>query len=106
MQAPFDPARDHTISQAEAARWVGSFQAAAGEGDHLSTAFNRTALDKLLAQEGCAGIRVYRALHEDGTPTLVMVGVDAAGEDLAGPQAVFIQNGTNCPPFCAQASWL
>jgi len=106
LQLPFEPSTDHTITKAEAAQLVGAFRSAATESEHLSTAFNRTAFDKLLGQAGCAGIRIYRALHTDGTPTMVLVAVDATGQDLAGPEAVFMQNGTNCPPFCAPVPWL
>ena len=106
MQQAFDPAMDHSLSREEAAKLVGAFQQAAGKGEHLSTAFNRSAFEKLLGQAGCAGIRIYRALHADATPTLVVVGVDATGKDLAGAESVFIQNGTNCPPFCEPMTWV
>jgi hypothetical protein len=34
-----------------------------------------------------------------------MVAVDATGEDLAGVDAIFAQNGTNCPPNCCSQPW-
>ena len=42
----------------------------------------RNILDQILAQPGCAGIRLYNALNELGQKTLVYVGVDAAGNDI------------------------
>jgi len=106
MQSAFDPSANHAISKAEAAKLVGAFRKAASPGAHQSTAFNRSAFESILAQPGCAGIRIYRAAHEDGTATMVLVGVDASGHDLAGQEALCAQNGTNCPPFCAPNDWL
>ena len=42
----------------------------------------RNILDQILAQPGCAGIRLYNALNELGQKTLVYVGVDATGKDI------------------------
>jgi hypothetical protein len=101
----FDAHRDHRISREEAASLVQAFQSKAEAGEHRASAFNRSAFEQLLAQPGAAGIRVYRARHEDGSPTLVMVAVDAEGQDLAAKDGVFIQKGTDCPPYCVSQSW-
>lgn len=97
----FDPTRDHRISREEAAGLVLAFQAGAGPGTHYASAFNRSAFEQLLAQPGAAGIRIYRAQHEDGSPTMVMVAVDPEGVDLDAPACVFAQNSHDCPPDCA-----
>lgn len=96
----FDPKRDHRITREEAACLIDNFQDKAKEGAHRASAFNRSAFEQLLAQHGAAGIRIYHAKHKDGSPTMVMVAVDAKGVDLDGIDAVFIQNGHECPPFC------
>ena len=44
--------------------------------------FARSAFEKILAQPGAVGIRYYYAQNDDGTPTLVLVGVDAKGQDM------------------------
>ena len=100
----FDPARDHRISRKEAASLVQNFHARAEAGTHRASAFNRSAFEHLLAQPGAEGIRIYRAQHEDGSPTMVMVAVDANGVDLDSPEATYIQNSHDCPPFCAGSS--
>ncbi|WP_243288170.1 hypothetical protein [Geothrix terrae] len=101
---PFDPARDHRITHKEAVSLVRNFHARAEAGAHRASAFNRSAFEQLLAQPGAAGIRIYRAQHEDGSPTMVMVAVDANGVDLNSPEATYIQNSHDCPPFCAGSS--
>lgn len=101
----FDPKRDHRITREEAASLIDHFQDKTKEGAHRATAFSRSAFEQLLAQPGAAGIRIYRALHKDGSPTMVMVAVDAKGEDLAGIHSIFIQKGTDCPPNCGSVAW-
>lgn len=101
----FDPARDHRITREEAAGLVRNFHAQAATGAHRATAFNRSAFEQLLAQPGAVGIRIYHARHADGSPTMVMVAVDANGQDLAAADSTFIQNGTDCPPFCVAQAW-
>jgi hypothetical protein len=96
----FDPKRDHRISREEAACLVHNFQVHAKKESHRASAFARGAFEQLLAQHGAAGIRIYRAKHKDGAPTMVMVAVDAKGVDLDGPEAICIQNGADCPPVC------
>ena len=102
---PFDPARDHRITRDEAAGLVRNFHAKAEPGTHHATAFSRSAFEQLLAQPGAAGIRIYRAHHADGSPTMVMVAVDANGQDLTSSDNMFIQKGTDCPPYCITQSW-
>lgn len=96
----FDITRDHRIPKQEAASLVQAFQAKAEAGTHRASAFNRGAFEQLLAQSGAAGIRIYHAQHKDGSPTMVMVAVDAKGVDLDGAKAVFVQNSSDCPPVC------
>lgn len=100
----FDPTRDHRIPRKEAASLIQAFQAKAEAGAHRASAFNRSAFEQLLAQPNAAGIRIYHAQHKDGSPTMVMVAVDAKGVDLDGAKAVFVQNSTDCPPFCLGAN--
>ena len=105
MSQAFDPTLDHRIPRDEAAGLIRAHRAQAAPGAHQATAFNRSAFEQLLAQPGAAGIRIYHARHADGSPTMVMVAVDAGGQDLASTDAAFAQNGANCPPICATPSW-
>jgi hypothetical protein len=60
--------------------------------------FARNAFDKILAQPGVVGIRYYYAQTDQGTPTLVLIGVDGKGQDMQ--TGVMMENATPCPPFC------
>lgn len=100
MSEAFDPKREHRITRKEAAGLVQAHHSKSKAGEHRSSTFNRSAFEHLLAQPGAAGIRIYRAQHEDGSPTMVMVAVDASGVDMDAEEAVFVQNSHDCPPIC------
>ena len=79
------------ISHELAADFVKAYeQAHSGEirGYHLG----RNIIDQILAQPGCAGMRFYYGLNEDGQKTLVYVGIDADGNDLV-KRTVVMENG-------------
>ena len=60
--------------------------------------FGRDALQKLLEQAGCVGIRMYHARQDKGSETLVLVATDADGRDMwTGSIA---EESKPCPPFC------
>lgn len=81
--------------------------------------FDRVALDNLLSQPGCEGIRIYLGLHDPSDPahakdgslwTFVLVGTDADGNDMIPPQSARTgdsgggtsQNPVMCPPSCGK----
>jgi len=66
--------------------------------------FGRNAFDKILAQPGVIGIRYYYAQTDDGISTLVLVGVDAKGQDIQ--TGLIMERSLPCPPFCGAASEL
>ncbi|HEY4064604.1 MAG TPA: hypothetical protein VGM30_22015 [Puia sp.] len=53
----------------------------------------KNALEQILAQPGCAGIRFYNGINEKGQKTLVYVGMDANGKDLV-KKVVVQQDGS------------
>jgi hypothetical protein len=66
--------------------------------------FHRKDLDDLLAQPGCVGIRYYYGRKGDGQDTLIVVGVDTAGDDIA--KGVVMEDSFLCPPICGSANAL
>ena len=67
-------------------------------------AFCRAIFDKILAQPGCVAIRYYYAKMDNGTPTIVVVGVDALGKDMEG--GILGEVTYPCPPLCDDNSAL
>ena len=69
--------------------------------------FDRAAFDKLLAQPGCEQVRIYYGMDEALKVHAIIVGVDAAGNDLLAPsdspsgqEPIILDIATRCPPDC------
>jgi len=90
------PAGDHKIAITEARELVDRRRRAA---EQPAGAFKREALERILDQTGCAGIRIYYGMHPDGQPALVLVGVDQYGEEMLDGELA--ERSYPCPPFCA-----
>jgi hypothetical protein len=59
--------------------------------------FRREAIDRILAQPGCAGLRVYAGADSQGRQVFVMIGTNEKGQDMTGEIA---ERGLPCPIFC------
>lgn len=91
------PKDQHDISLDEARDLIFRFQETVSPGEVVAQFFDRTAMDQLLDQEGCAGIRYYYGKGADGEPHIVLVGVNAEGNDMLG---LIMQKTIPCPPYC------
>lgn len=49
---------------------------------YKSVIVGREIISEILAQPGCAGIRFFDAINEEGRKTMVYVGVDASGKTM------------------------
>jgi hypothetical protein len=60
----------------------------------------------IMKQPGIVDIRAYMGIRDDGTPTLIIVGVDAKGDDVIDPEkGHHVYDYTEpCPPCCNGAS--
>ncbi len=114
---------NHFISLATAAEMTRTFRAnresilqPAYQGLNLlpiCETFDREAIDQLLVQDGCSGVRIYYGMDENMLLHAVVVGVDADGEDmvnnsvsasLAADDDVILENGGRCPDICPGGS--
>lgn len=97
------PTYDHEIGMTEARDLIGRWKRA-NPAQASAGAMTRVALDRILAQEGCHGVRVYYGLNPDGTMALIAVGVDELGNDM--DEGALAERTFPCPPFCAIGSAL
>lgn len=90
-----NPPRRHKITVAEAralmARRPRGLEARGGH-------FPREVFEAILAQPNCAGIRFYYGTNADGSPAIVLVGIDANDADMTDGE--IIDTHFPCPPFC------
>lgn len=89
---------DHVITLAQAVKLIENFRNAPIAPTIKGGYFSRSIFDKILSQPGCAGVRYYYAKKDDGTATIVLVGVDAGGNDIT--QGVLGDDSWPCPPYC------
>ena len=109
----FDGTEGGPIELKLASEWTHRWQAENPEGTRAHF-YGREILQKLLDQEGSMGIRFYYGLDEKGTRQLVLVGVNANGEDLLpsvngrtnAAEYLVVDQTMPCPLTCAQESEL
>jgi hypothetical protein len=95
----------HDISLREAKTLVENFRQGIPPDAVIGGFFGREAIEALLSQPGAVGVRAYFARKDDGSLTLVIIGVNAQGEDIVegeGPMDRWFP----CPPFCPENSEL
>ena len=95
------PERNHKITVGEAKALLAKRpQGLTTRGGH----FPKDAVMAILNQVGCAGLRFYYGTNTDGSPAIVMVGMDENGADLTDGE--IIDSHFPCPPFCDDDSAL
>jgi hypothetical protein len=96
------PARDHRITLTEAAALTKRHREAKVFTEK-SGAFHKDQVLRLLAQPGCVGLRIHYGRNADGTPALVLTGIDVSDSDLTGD---ILEKHFPCPPVCGAGSAL
>ena len=114
----FPGSEKHEISLEEAKLHIKRHKKNPIHPKHHGGSFDRAAIEKILAQPGCARLRIYHGRDVKGNPNLVLVGVDAAGKDMlpskkgtaksskGANQASIMEKTQPCPPFCDATSEL
>jgi hypothetical protein len=92
------PSHDHRISLEAARALTKRYRETAGPGAQLAGMFPTDVFKQLIEQPGCMGIRIYYGETAAGTRELVLVGVDASGNDMTS--ATLFDAGFPCPPYC------
>ncbi|NUN68817.1 MAG: hypothetical protein HUU02_03805 [Bacteroidetes bacterium] len=88
----------HEVSLDSAKKYIGNLKKDAMQMKTKGGLFTRDVLEKILAQKGTVGIRYYYAKMDDGTPTIVLVGVDSTGKSMTN--GVIAEKTYPCPPYC------
>jgi hypothetical protein len=89
---------NHVITIDKAVKFIQNFKSHPASLTIKGGYFARNIFEKILAQPDCIGIRYYYAALDDGSPTLVLVGVDHSGNDIE--QGVIGEVTWPCPPVC------
>ena len=90
---------DHTIKLDEASAWTQNYRDTINSGDTIAHAFGKDAIQAILDQNNCVGIRIYYALDEDGHKQLIIVGVNSQDNDLY--EGLLAERSYRCPSTCS-----
>ena len=60
--------------------------------------FGKAAIQTILAQQGCVGIRYYHGLNSKGEPVIILVGTDANENDIH--TGAIMEFAIPCPTQC------
>ena len=92
---------DHSIELTEAAEWCANYRDEEPNGVHAHF-FGKAAINSILAQSGCVGIRIYYALDNNGAKHLILVGTKSDENDIY--DGVLAEKSVPCPPYCGNSS--
>lgn len=94
----FPPARNHKVPLETAASLTAHYRESAPKGSQFGCMFPRDVFERLLAQPGAAGIRIYWGRSERRERETVLVAVDGEANDMTGGEIFDL--GYPCPPYC------
>lgn len=97
--AMFNGQEDHHITLQDALHLISNFRKDNPSEKPVGGFFGRDAILNILSQEEAVGIRYYYAKDDEDTPMLILVGVNAQGEDMLDGKLA--ERSFLCPPFCA-----
>lgn len=100
----FTGKEDHSISLEDAGELTRSYRDESKTGAIIAEFFGKEALQRMLNQQGCVGIRCYYGKKADGSPALVLVGANENEDDIIDGEIA--EAGSSCPPSCASANAL
>ena len=95
---------NHVITLDQAVKYVQNFKNSPKTPATKGGYFGRNIFEKILSQDGCAGIRYYYGQDDNGTSNLVLVGVDWSGNDMTS--GVLGDISFPCPPICPSPNQL
>lgn len=105
----FDGTEGDPIDLVTAKKWASNFRETMTSSDEIQAHyFGFEIIKQILEQPGCVGIRMYYALDEKGEKKLLLVGVDAQGENMTPTETEMLTDGGNiiadfsfpCPTTC------
>jgi hypothetical protein len=96
----FSGNEDHSVSLESAAALTAEFRSN-NRGARIAGYFSKTAIDSVLKQSNCVGIRIYFGLQPNSTDIeMVIVGADTNEDDLIGTGSVCLDSALPCPARC------
>lgn len=89
---------DHSISLTEASVLTKNYRDSIGGSAILGGYFSKAIIQEILNQQDCVGLKYYYGKGSNGTPQLVILGVNGSGGDLYN--GILGNRSMPCPPYC------
>lgn len=111
--AIFNGSEGGPIPLPTARQWTANYRATIMPGDTEAHYFGGDIIRRLLNEDGSVGIRVYYAIDDQGKKQLLLVGVDADGNNLLPQEGsaaeavenmedpIIVNHSFPCPPACS-----
>ena len=107
------PTNHHEISLQTAIDMTTLYRANRPAQFPLCETFEKEAVHKLLATEGCVSLRIYYGMKENKNVDAILVAVNSSGEDIlptatnavtASDEPIILEDGLRCPDHCPPKS--
>lgn len=93
---------DHSITLTQAAAMTKNYRATITTGQTIAHYFGKTAIQAILDQSECVGLRLYYGIDALDKEHLIAVGVDASENDLYN--GLLAERTIQCPQHCSSAN--
>ena len=97
-QVSFAGHKSQSISFKEAQGLINTSKRITASNAVVAQYFGKDIVDKILAQPGCVGVRMYYGKHANGKSGVLIIGVDKYGKDMVS--GILAMPTMCCPPYC------
>ena len=101
-QVTFTGKEDHSISLEDASQMTRNYQLQTAPDQIIGGFFGKDAVLAIISQEKAVGLRYYYGLDDEGTPHIILIGVNADGNDMT--DGLLAERSTKCPPHCPESN--
>ena len=97
---------DFKITLEDAIKWITNWRNETPKEPAKAHLIQKQALLDVMEPSDVVAIRAYMAVDNDGVQKVVLVGVDANGQDLIDDNHILVDHSKPCPPDCGIESQL
>jgi hypothetical protein len=97
---------DFKITLEDAIKWITNWRNETPKEPAKAHLIQKQALLDVMEPSDVVAVRAYMAVDDDGIQKVVLVGVDANGQDLIDDNHILVDRSYPCPPYCGIESQL
>lgn len=97
---------DFKITLEEALKWIKNWRTNLPQEPAKAHLIQKQAFLDVMAPDDVVAVRAYMAIDDKGVQKVILVGVDANGQDLTDDNHILVDKSYPCPPDCGVESVL